>query len=936
MLLRHSHQPRSAAEPSNSPSQLSAASQSAASNLHHDRPNPITVMIQIPWQPQQAEAAHFPAPSSSSLSSPSSLAQSHLDPPSPPSLNPPPPPSPPLHRLRPRQEQPPPAPSEPSASPTPVSPGFAPPWAPGSALSSPSPSLTLSGSGPGGPPLSSPSPSSSNSGSAGPSGVSSGAWNGTGPSSAMPTSSGKGRPWSFTLTPSASKTTTTSGTYAAQVSFVPGVVFNLTLAGGNDDTAVYSLPMTFGHDLADGVDARKRAPTTPTSAQTVNMLVDLGSSDMWIASMNCTSKDCMDAPALFNDTHSLDSDTPLGIDYHSGSIRGNIMWEQVTVGQFGIGYQAMVSAEDVRNENLGDGNFTGLLGLALPANSLITETIPGTTGSSPDGATFLDNLFGAGASAPTNRYFSLSLERSEDVRTVSSFGIGEVDSRVCPSPCAPKWLPILPHPRFGRTGYLHWRVPLDGVYATFFNDPKNGVGPTTRSIPLGSTRTDANSTSPVAVLDSGGVGILVNDRNMLAAIYGPFGVEPDADGKYRLPCNVPLTLTFTFGGIDYPVHPLDMSYIDTEDASFSRCLGVLQYADLNNRGDFVLGSSFLKNVYSIYQYPDQRLSPTTWQPTVGMIPLTDPALAARDFWQVRRERQPLSGVSSGTAGGPGNAQQSAAANAGQKRVATSTIIAVCSVIGFLAIAAGAYFAWWFWNRRRHGKSGVVEYKMAQMEPGSSSPTLRTRKHVETMRQKSMVEGYSDFDIDSYNSTTAGTSVNGMQQTTEEDDIRQLGETISRHTRGSSIHQGLLTAGSSSPPILASGDFMPGVPRTVSEPLDLRRERTRSSGLLLSPPATTGRLVDVGPPPSSPPTARYSLTPSVSTPGSMTMMGAYPSHNRAMSSASGVTSGTRTSEYDYFPVFSEATLAAGSGAEQRRGSHHSGRRSSRGSVSNRTP
>lgn len=53
----------------------------------------------------------------------------------------------------------------------------------------------------------------------------------------------------------------------------------------------------------------------------------------------------------------------------------------------------------------------------------------------------------------------------------------------------------------------------------------------------------------------------------------------------RLACNMPLTLTFTFGGTDYPMHPLDMSYIDTEDPSFSRCLGVLQYADLNNRGD---------------------------------------------------------------------------------------------------------------------------------------------------------------------------------------------------------------------------------------------------------------------------------------------------------------------------------------------------------------
>lgn len=100
-------------------------------------------------------------------------------------------------------------------------------------------------------------------------------------SSQSSTYSGKSKPWSFTLTPSASKTTTGTGTAAAQATFVPGVVFNLTLAGGNDDHAVYSLPMTFGHDMeSDDDDDRRRAPTTSTKLQTINMLVDLGSSDM--------------------------------------------------------------------------------------------------------------------------------------------------------------------------------------------------------------------------------------------------------------------------------------------------------------------------------------------------------------------------------------------------------------------------------------------------------------------------------------------------------------------------------------------------------------------------------------------------------------------------------------------------------------------------------
>lgn len=166
----------------------------------------------------------------------------------------------------------------------------------------------------------------------------------------------------------------------------------------------------------------------------------------------------------------------------------------------------------------------------MPANSVITQTIPGTTSSSPDGATFLDNLFGAGSSAPTNRYFSLSLGRRDDVRTYSTFGIGEVDYNLCPEPCAPKYISIVPQPTLGRTGYLHWRIPLDGIKTTIFDDTKNGVGPTTQSIPLGSTQTDANNTTPLAILDSGGVAILVGSRPWLDSIYGAYKIKASADG----------------------------------------------------------------------------------------------------------------------------------------------------------------------------------------------------------------------------------------------------------------------------------------------------------------------------------------------------------------------------------------------------------------------
>lgn len=193
-----------------------------------------------------------------------------------------------------------------------------------------------------------------------------------------------------------------------------------------------------------------------------------------------------------------------------------------------------------------NGNFTGVLGLAcklihltwcrkhanktVPAASEIQKTIPGTTSSNPDGATFLDNLFGSGAYAPTSRLFSLALARREDVRTGSLFTIGRTSDRLCPSPCSPDYIPIVPQSRLGTTGFVHWRIDLTGVSATTWSDPENGQGSTVTNIPLGPSFAESSSTSPLAVLDSGGVQILVSRRGYADSIYSAFGVSASSDG----------------------------------------------------------------------------------------------------------------------------------------------------------------------------------------------------------------------------------------------------------------------------------------------------------------------------------------------------------------------------------------------------------------------
>jgi hypothetical protein len=229
-----------------------------------------------------------------------------------------------------------------------------------------------------------------------------------------------------------------------------------------------------------------------------------------------------------------------------------------------------------------------------------------------------------------------------------------------------------------------------------------------------------------------------------------------------MPCTTQLAFSFNFGGTEYAAHPLDMSYPDPSDASQATCIGVVQYvSNLGNTGDFVMGSAFLKNVYTIFQYPDPTKG-VTWQPTVGMISLTNASTASQDFYSVRSLHQSLSSVSSqsagSAAGGSASPSSASAPGAGKAHaVASTTIIVACSVVGFFLLAAAAFCAWWFWLRRKFGAAGVVEYgssrpRGAGHRSDASTSTLRSRKHENAQRQKSLVEGYSDYEGDSWLST----------------------------------------------------------------------------------------------------------------------------------------------------------------------------------------
>jgi len=310
---------------------------------------------------------------------------------------------------------------------------------------------------------------------------------------------------------------------------------------------------------------------------------------------------------------------------------------------------------------------------------------------------------------------------------------------------------------------------------------------------------------------------------------------------------------------------------------------MIQYADNlgSDVGDFILGSSFLKNVYSIYQYPDQVRS-TRWQPTIGLIPLTNASVASSDFYAVRTNRQSLTSVSSDEAStsgpGPWNPTTSPATNVGSsggKKVASTAVIIGCSVVGFFVVAAAAFAAWWFWLRRRHGSAGIVNYDRksrsdvhSNLGSDYSGSTSRAKKHQGAARQKSLIEGYSDFEGDSSWVSEGGDSIRlGYIPEVAEDDEDEGKARSSADTGPSSSTRALTNTSLVDEPIALA----PAIDeRDRSQPPSGRREPSPSARISLAHQSRAS-YSQSGPYPSLPKSATARSL-------NVSMSGPFPSNN----------------------------------------------------------
>ncbi|KAJ6557910.1 aspartic peptidase domain-containing protein [Mycena capillaripes] len=457
-----------------------------------------------------------------------------------------------------------------------------------------------------------------------------------------------------------------------------GIVLPLQYISDGPNDISYTLPILVGSD---------------DNPQNFSLQVDTGSSDLWIASNSCSSSVCGQAPRYDADADATPTGYDFTISYLVGNVSGPIVWDSVTIGGYNIDAQALAAADVVDGEPL-ESQFSGVLGLALPTDSIIAGLIQPGLGDAPDGAVWTSNLFGITpiSSAPSARFFSIALERPGSAAVPSILGIGRHPAALVPDPSRITYS-ILYEP--SSMGPRFWKTSVRGI-TVYTNSSR---------MPIQLGRGASGGAFPSAVLDTG-VPLILTTKAVADAIYGAIGVNPAADNMYYLPCTTPLNMTVTLDGRDeIPIHPLDLWTPPGSGAPDpSSCIGLIQAsadATLRNPtsdiGDMIFGVPFLRNVYTVLAYdvpfangsfPAPIANDTTVRPRLGLLNLTDPTVAMDEFHRVRVLNQPLGQSDGGVTTNPSGSHK--------QNVGIDVLIALGAFVGLCLVLFGLR---WLFVRR---------------------------------------------------------------------------------------------------------------------------------------------------------------------------------------------------------------------------------------------
>lgn len=320
-----------------------------------------------------------------------------------------------------------------------------------------------------------------------------------------------------------------------------------------------------------------------TPAQNFDVIMDTGSSDLWVLDSSCSY--CANAGlTVFNMDKSSTlqtSSSPFKVSYGSGDVAGRIATETVSMAgftvtnqPFGLVDEAVGSTASGQQTSLIDAPLSGLMGLAFQALTVDPTTVTPwwqvlaqSTWQDPEFGVFMRRFRG-----------QASAGRVENNGGEIVFGGLNTSMFV------------------GQMNYIsitgsnqdYWRIPVDDVTL-------NGKS-------LGYKSSAAN-----AAIDTGTT-MIAAPASVVEAIYSAIGgavsmSSAGMDGYYAYPCSTNVNFAMTYGGQSYAINNDDFN-MGPASTDGSLCMGGVFTFDTspNSRLAWIVGATFLKNVYSSYRY----------------------------------------------------------------------------------------------------------------------------------------------------------------------------------------------------------------------------------------------------------------------------------------------------------------------------------------------
>ncbi|THH33413.1 hypothetical protein EUX98_g771 [Antrodiella citrinella] len=381
-----------------------------------------------------------------------------------------------------------------------------------------------------------------------------------------------------------------------------------------------------------------------TPLQAFDVILDSGSSDLWIANSDTAGSGITLFDAQSSSTF-VSSNTPFSVQYASGSATGTLGSDIVSFAGFEIQSQTFGLVNGT-SSGLLSSPVSGLMGLAFTslASSGATpfwEAITNTNGalSSPLMAVQLTRF--------NNDTHASTLEPGGTFTlgaTNSSLFTGNIDYQNIPS---------------GAPGY--WMQDITGLTSQG----------TSITLPSGSSSWAAIDTGTTGI--GGPADVL---ENLYAAIPGSSKGTGQYEGYYIYPCSTDVNVAMTFGSSSnsWSISPADMQFqqIDTNN-----CVGaIFEISTGSNTPAWIVGDSFLKNVYTVF-----RSSPAS----VGFATLSSTALGMNGVnGAVPSATVASSGAPAATGSGT-TSPKSSSALSGRMSSATGTLALIMSMLVAVAM-----------------------------------------------------------------------------------------------------------------------------------------------------------------------------------------------------------------------------------------------------------